>query len=237
MIGTRRLTNDGFTLVEVLITLAIASVIMTGVYAAFKAQQNSYIVQEQVAEVQQNIRAGLDIIVSEIRMAGFDPERTAGAGITTVAAGQISFTQDLNGDGDTLDTNEIVDYGFTPATSNPNYDVARDGVPDVDIDGDGVPDAMALGRQSGGAGGYQSVVENIQAIEFRYLDADGNVTATPADVASVQFSILARARRPDPGYQNTITYTTPSGASWGPFNDNFRRRFETMTVKCRNLGL
>ncbi|MCD6187012.1 MAG: prepilin-type N-terminal cleavage/methylation domain-containing protein, partial [Desulfuromusa sp.] len=59
--------HSGFTLVELLIALAISGVLMTAVYATFQAQQNSYLVQEQVAEMQQNIRAGMDIMVSELR--------------------------------------------------------------------------------------------------------------------------------------------------------------------------
>ena len=235
------MTEKGFTLVELLIAMAISGVIMAGVYAAFKSQQDSYLAQEQVAEMQQNIRAGLYIMVTDLRMAGYDPTSTAGSGITVAKSGQISFTLDENGDGDTSDTNEAFDYGFTPATSNSNYDVARNGIPDVDSNGDGVPDAMPLGRQISSAGGYKDVAENIQAIEFYYLDNQQNVTAVPADISSVQISILARARRPDINYTDTKTYptvgTTPGGATWGPFNDNFRRRFQTMTVKCRNMGL
>lgn len=247
----------GFTLIEVLITLAISGVIMTGVYTAFKSQQDSYLAQEQVAEMQQNIRAGLDMMVRDVRMAGFDPEGSAGAGITTASAGQLSFTKDLNSDGDTGDTNEAVDYGFTPAMSNPNYDVGRDGIPDVDSDSDGVPDAMPLGRQIGGAGGYQRIAENIQAIEFNYLDEGGNVTAVLNDIRSVEISILARTRRPDRNYTHNQFYCPASHSSfnsstnlcedpddstntmppWGPFDDNFRRRFQTMTVQCRNMGL
>lgn len=236
-----RLTNNGFTLVELLIAMAVSSIIMTGVYSAFKTQQDSYLAQEQVAEMQQNIRAGLYLMVSEIRMAGYDPTSSAGSGITVASSGQISFTLDENGDGDTSDPNEAFDYGFTPATSNSNYDVARDGIPDVDSDGDGVFDAMPLGRQISGAGGYKDVAESIQAIEFNYLDENGNVTAALDDIRSVEISILARARRPDRNYSDNRTYpatgTTPGGATWGPFNDNYRRRFQTMTVNCRNMGL
>ena len=235
----KSLPENGFTLIEVLITLAISGVIMTGVYTAFKSQQDSYLAQEQVAELQQNIRAGLDIMTRDIRMAGYDSERSAGAGITTANAGQLSFTQDLNNDG-TIGSNEEVDYGFTPATSNPNYDVARDGIPDVDSDSDGVPDAMALGKQVG-TGGYQPIAESIQAIEFNYLDEAGNVTAALGNIRSVEISILARARRPDRNYTDNRAYpnagTTPGGATWGPFNDNFRRRFQITTVNLRNMGM
>jgi type IV pilus assembly protein PilW len=242
--------NKGFTLVEVLIALAISGLLMTAVYTAFQSQQRSYLAQDQVAEMQQNIRVGLDIMVREIRMAGFDPVGSADAGITTATVGRFSFTQDINADNDGIDndgdgstdendgsenfpngslgdSNETVTYGFS------NSD---DSEPDGVVDGGGV---ASLGRDTGG--GFQPVAENIQAIEFNYLDEDGNVTVALDDIRSVQISILARAQRPDRNYSDTRAYpdngTTPGGVTWGPFDDNFRRRFQTITVKLRNMGI
>ncbi|MBM9535540.1 prepilin-type N-terminal cleavage/methylation domain-containing protein [Desulfobulbus alkaliphilus] len=216
----------GFTLVELMIAMTIAGIIMGAIYTAYITQQRTYLVQEQVAEMQQNIRAGLDMMVREIRMAGFDPTGNAGAGITLATAGRFSFTQDINGDG-TIPTaapfgGEIVAFGF----SNAN-----------DTDNDGLADAGAapLGRDTGG--GFQPIAENIQAIEFHYLDSDGDATTTLEDIRAVQISILARAYREDGHFTDTTTYTTASGVDWGPFNDNFHRRFQIKTVKIRNMGL
>jgi len=243
-----KISNRGFTLIELLITLAISGIIMTGVYTAFKSQQDSYLAQEQVAEMQQNIRAALDIMVREVRMAGFDPGREADATITTATVGRFGFTQDIAGaepdgidndgdgttdetdgsepdysDGDTGDANETVTYGFA---------AGDDSEPNGIVDGNTV---ASLGRDTGG--GFQPIAENIQAIEFNYLDEGGNATATLTDVRSVEISILARTFRPDRNYTNNNSYTTPGGQTWGPYNDNFRRRFQTITVKCRNMGI
>ena len=247
---TRQDFSEGFTLVELLITLVISGIIAVAIYSAYITQQRTYLAQDQVVEMQQNIRAGLMLLTKEIRMAGYDPTSLAGAGITTASAGQISFTQDItdnsssgNPDGDVSDSGESIDYGFTPSTSAANYDVGRDGIPDVDSDGDGVPDAMPLGRQTGGAGGYQSIVENIQAIEFYYTLDNGTkaLSVTGSNnlkrIKKVEISILARAGKPDSKFTNNTTYTTPSGARWGPYRDNYRRRLLTTTVYCRNMGL
>jgi type IV pilus assembly protein PilW len=68
-------TNDkGFTLVEIMIALALSGIVMAAIYTAFLSQQRSYLAQEQVSEMQQNIRAGVDILTREIRMAGCDPD-------------------------------------------------------------------------------------------------------------------------------------------------------------------
>lgn len=220
----------GFTLVELLVALAISGLLMTAIFAAFQSQQRSYLAQDQVAEVQQNIRFGLDFMVREIRMAGCDPTRTGLPGIKEATPARFGFDQDLNADGDTAGTDESVVYGFKD-----EFDSEPDGIVD-DLNGDGIDNDVApLGRDAGD--GFEAVVENIQAIEFRYLDKEGNETSDLGLIRSVQISLLARAAHPDSQYTNSDTYTTSSGKVWGPYNDNFRRRFQTITVNLRNLDL
>jgi len=221
-------TNRGFTLIEVLIALVISSVLMIGIYSAFKTQQDSYQAQDQVVEMQQNIRAGSFILTNEIRMAGFDPTSRADAGITTATRSHLAFTKDDNLDEDTADTGESVILGFSAAN-----DADLDGI----VDGGGV---ASLGMDTGS--GFQPLTENIQAVEFYYHLSDGSQTLTPAatelsDIRSIQISILARADKPDRNYTDAGSYVTPSGQTWGSFNDHFRRRFQTVTVACPNMGL
>jgi type IV pilus assembly protein PilW len=97
---------------------------------------------------------------------------------------------------------------------------------------------------AGTSGGRKVVAENISQLEFQYLDENGNVTATLANIRSIQISLLAVAGRPDQNFTNTMTYypasnptENPLGTKWGPFNDNLRRRLLITTVQCRNLGL
>ncbi|MBU1140797.1 MAG: prepilin-type N-terminal cleavage/methylation domain-containing protein, partial [Proteobacteria bacterium] len=91
--------NRGFTLVELMITLVIVGIISAAMYTAFTTQLQSYTAQDQVAEMQQNIRAAMDIMTREIRMAGFDPRSTSGADITTATAANLVFTLVADGDG------------------------------------------------------------------------------------------------------------------------------------------
>jgi type IV pilus assembly protein PilW len=223
----RGVNSRGFTLVEIMIALFLSGVIMAAVSTVFISQQRTFTAQDQVVEMQQNLRAALQIIEREIRMAGYNPTGAAGAGITFASAGQLSFTQDLNDDGDVslLDPDENIDFGFSVAD-----DGNRDGIPNAP--------PVFLRRQING-GGYQAIAENIDAIEFRYLDAAGAVTATPADIRTVQISILARAGQADRDFTNSMTYRygPAPGDVWGPFGDNFRRRMLTTTVQCRNMGL
>lgn len=215
--------NKGFTLIEIMVALAISGIVMASIYTAFLSQHNNYLAQEQVAEMQQNIRAGVNLMTREIRMAGFDPNGDAKATISAATVGSISFSMDLNEDGDT-------DAG--DAGENATYSLyTSDGV-------------QKLGRTN------QPVAENIEQLEFYYTLADGTQTIAPtasqlADIRNIQISILARAGRADRNFTNTMTYTPASGIPWdlngatagtAP-NDNFRRRLLITTIQCRNMGL
>jgi type IV pilus assembly protein PilW len=219
-------TNEnGFTLVELMVALALSGIVMAAIYTAFLSQQRTYLAQEQVSAMQQNIRAGLGMMTREIRMAGYDPSVNASATISAATAGSITFSMDLNEDEDidvydsasnTGDSGENITYSLYTAT-------------------DGV---QKLGRKNPTLN--RAVAENIDQLEFYYTLADDTLSLTPADpdtIRSVQISILAKAGKPDRKFVNTATYTTASGVSWGPYDDNFRRRLLITTVQCRNMGL
>lgn len=207
--------NRGFTLTELLVALAISGVVMAGIYSSFYSQQKSYVAQEQVVSMQQNLRAAMYYMQREIRMAGCDPTGNAGAAIMIANVAELQFTIDENGDGDftnpspppTNDSNEQIRYALT-------NDANRDGI------ADGSP--CNLGRETWG-GGLQTVAENIDALNFVYLgeagvlddDGNGNVVASIPDIRSIQITIVARTGREDP----------------------LRHKRLTTEVKCRNLGL
>ncbi len=64
-------TNKGVTLIELLIALVMSSILIAALYRVFISQQRTYTVQEQVVDMQQNARVGINRMMSEVRMAGF----------------------------------------------------------------------------------------------------------------------------------------------------------------------
>lgn len=236
--------QSGFSLVELMLATAITVFVMASAYAVHSVNQKSQVVQDEVTVLQQNLRAAMLTLTRDIREAGCDPKEVSGASIVTATPGQIRFTRDISGhavnpnsaDGDVLDLNEDLIFGIDPAV-------------DTDADPDGIPDAALVGNLTrndvnDGTGIFQPIAQNIERLEFTYLDEDGGAIAMPitsqADInriRAVQVSLLVRSADQDQHFLNASTYTTASGTVWGPFNDTFRRRFIATTIKCRNMGL
>lgn len=223
--------KEGFTLSELLVAMVISAVVMAAIHSSYTSQARSYVVQEQMAAMQQNLRAAMFYMEKETRMAGCDPTRAANAGITTANASSISFTEDIRGaaegsnpDADTNDPNESITYSLAAG------DLLRN-------------DMYGIGTKS--------IAQNIDALNFVYLDGasppnvldddgNGNVTTSISDIRSVQITVVARTDRADPQdkYTDTSSYTNQQGTViLAAQNDHFRRRLLTTTIRCRNLGL
>jgi len=232
--------KNGFTIIEILLAILISSVLLGAVFMVFSNQQKSYVTNDKITEMQQNLRAAIIIMAQDIREAGCDPSGKANAGVETATIGRFQITKDIAGhatkgsqsDEDTDDANENIALGFSNANDGNSNGIADGGAADWSTPAN-------LGRDIGG--GFQPIAENIEAVEFNYILIDDTTTTGPStsqynDIIAVQISILARASSPEQGFLNPLTYTTAAGNAWGPFNDSFRRRFVTTTIQCRNLG-
>lgn len=60
----------GFTLIEVLVVVAMIGVIMGAVYSLYIANQRTAYTQDETVEVQQNMRIAADVVTRDLRMAG-----------------------------------------------------------------------------------------------------------------------------------------------------------------------
>ncbi|MBW2014029.1 MAG: prepilin-type N-terminal cleavage/methylation domain-containing protein [Deltaproteobacteria bacterium] len=220
-----KVSNQGFTLVELLIGMVVSLLAIGAIYSTFLSQHRSYHDQEETAAMQQNLRAAMYYMQREIRMAGCDPLNTGNFGITAANANSITFTEDINDgtvgnppDG-TLQAGENITY------SRNNGNLVR----------------------SVGGGGNQLVAQNIDALDFVYLNASsvvlnpggGNVTAgSENQIRSVEITIVARTGRSLTPTNDNNTYVNQQGTTiLAPPNDNLSRRRLTTVIKCRNLGI
>ena len=192
--GLRRLPGltsrrGGFSLIELLVAMAVSLVILGAMYSVFIGQNRTFSNQESIVDVQQSVRAGMDMIVREVGMAGYDPVRVNVDSSTannfngvTVNALQLQIKADLNGNG-VIDTSneETIVYAFDAANKRITRTIGSD---------------------------TQPFVENVESFTFAYLDGDGNVTTTLANVRRIRITITGRTAKPDPNYSDNSGYRT-----------------------------
>jgi type IV pilus assembly protein PilW len=238
--------SRGFTLLELMIAIAIFGIASGAIYATYQNQQDSYLIQEQIADMQQNLRAGMYFLTRGIKLAGYDPNESAEATLDSQNIARVAefrFAYDENEDG-TIQNNEYIRYALTSDGSNGIDDSARDGLRNS------LP--CHLGRETGvppNNSGLQAVADNVDAVEFLYHLADGTITASPSifsDIRAVDVSLLIRTGEQIKGYNDESTYYPASNPEhqtgegrkvWGPFNDPYQRRLLITQIKCRNIGV
>lgn len=190
-------SNPGFTLVELLIAMAVGLVVLGAVISIFTVQSKELNRQDQIAEMQQNARMAMDVMSRELMMAGYGPSsltRCSGTttaattpclGISAAQANAISFGADINGNG-----------SITADSSNPNENITYDLYTSSGV--------QALGRASNG-GTRDPVVNNLTSLNFSYLNSAGSATTNLAQIRIIKIEITTRTAGIDP---NTGTFKT-----------------------------
>ena len=107
-----RIKSGGFTLVEVLMCIAIISVIFGTVYNTFDMFIRSFTRENVRAGVQQKARLAVDLMAQDIRLAGLNPKEEPGGGIIVAEPTKIQITADLDYDGDFNDPFEDITYAL-----------------------------------------------------------------------------------------------------------------------------
>ena len=113
MIGIKK-NKRGFSLIELMVAMAVASILMTLIYGMYVSQVKSHTNQKLIVEMQQNVRLAMNFLERTIRMAGYDSAGTANAAIMLnfksfgpphddldikTDATHIAFTVDFDGNG------------------------------------------------------------------------------------------------------------------------------------------
>jgi type IV pilus assembly protein PilW len=193
--------QKGFTLVELLVAMTLSLMVLGAIVTTFYVQSQSYRNQQQIVEMQENARAGIDMMCREFLMAGY------------MGTGSMPNT-DVPGE----------DFSDNKADSIEEADTTHFTF-QADIDGDnkietvrytwsGIP-GDPLRREVwkwngtdawGGSAGAQPLAENIQDLAFEYDYYDGEVDR--ANIQQIIIHLTARTKRPDPRYDSNNGHRT-----------------------------
>jgi prepilin-type N-terminal cleavage/methylation domain-containing protein len=186
-IKNRALRSAGFTLVEVLMCIAILSILFGTIYRTFDTFNRSYAKENVKAGVQQKSRIGIDLMARDIRLAGLDPLGSAGAGFNPANTNttSIQFTADLNYDGDLDDPFEDMIYALNGNLLQQTTDL-----------GSGPVTATLL--------------DNVTALTFSYLDQADNFLPEPVAADQIRTVLVSLTMQRPAGRDGTVsrTYTT-----------------------------
>ena len=178
--------ENGFSLIELLFAVGIFMVVLTAIASVFISQRKSYDVQEKIAEMTQAARSAMDMLSTEIRLAGYRlpvPDAEFGMPYST---SQLQLFADLNSDGDTLDPNENIIYTY----DGTNLRINRNDFNTEDV--------------------AHPFAENVQDYNVKYFEGDGVTEVLSADdngkIRQIEIEIVARTSGPDPNYSTNSGY-------------------------------
>ncbi len=66
-----RLARRGFTMVEMIVAIAVSTIVVSGLYGLFTVQSRQFVYQDLRMSMHQNLRFGMDIVTRTVRMAGY----------------------------------------------------------------------------------------------------------------------------------------------------------------------
>jgi type IV pilus assembly protein PilW len=244
---------SGFTLLELMIAMAIGLLLTVLVAQLFVTSRQAYATTDDVSRLQENMRLASEIIGRTVRAVGYmsAPNTYSVAtdgypGVFTTSpalegtdagrgGGPDSFTARYEGSGELRGTtnNTLVDCLGNPTTAG----VISTNVFTIQMD----PATNATGLFCNGTL-IAPYVENMQVTYGTDVNGDANVDffleiATGINTESIvamRIALLFRSPnaniRPNP---DTTVYNL-NGVTFGPFNDTYIRRPLTMTIALRN---
>jgi prepilin-type N-terminal cleavage/methylation domain-containing protein len=258
--------EKGFTLVELMVAVLLTGLAVIAIYRGYTSFSQSADTQEQIIEMQQNLRIGMYMIEKDIRRTGMEEGEDEFAGFEDAEESSVTFNMDLWGD----DGSSAEDFATLDALDGTTDGVIEDLSGDGDVadegerltyklednDGDGLLD-LVVTDENGAVD--RIIITGVDALNIVYLDVDEGDTidpdATPNDPAtgrlpggvaagdlddifSVQIAIVVRTTNEDYRYTNNEEYRNlQNSVIYKAPGDNFRRRMIVKQIKIRNAGL
>lgn len=168
----------GFSLIELLFALGIFAVVSVVIYSVLVLSSRSYTTQGVTADVQQNVRAAMEIMLQDIRAAGLDPTANGNFGIELANTTKLRFTSD------SIDA-ELGDFnGVLDDTNSERITYTLQGTQLKQI-------LYETTDYENGA----PLISDVKNLQFTYFDTDGNELGSPvpplqlADIRMINVSI------------------------------------------------
>jgi len=173
----------GFAIVELMVTLVIAAILIAAVYRLYQSTQSGYLAQNQLTELQQNARIGIDTMIREIRLAGYQ----AYCDPVTANAAMFEFEADTDLSGKP----ERIIYKLNAA----NKQLLRASSGDLASSiGCSSYDATATSNNL-----YQSVASNVTSLNFAYYDTNNGPPSDPSKVRRITINLTVSAVKAEQG--------------------------------------
>ena len=170
--------KGGFSLIELLVALVITSVVSMAIYSVFLTSSRNYTTQSVAANVQQSVRAAMEVMLQDIRAAGLDPSASGNFGIEWAETTKLRFTSDSIDSG-LGDFNGVLD------------DINSERLT-YEIQGTRLDQIL---YETTASENSQPLISDVKNLTFTYLDADGNNLGSPvpplqlADIRTINVSI------------------------------------------------
>ncbi len=161
--------QNGFTLVEMLISVAIFLVILLGIYEVFDTNRTTYFSGRMRANAQQTTRLALNEMVRQLRMAGYFPENFSATPPSPLLTNPIQIATN----------NALAFYGDPMGTGTSTITMfCLSGTSLLIVQGNaGVPATFNCTTANPTNGDL--LAENITRLKFTYYDANGNTIPNP----------------------------------------------------------
>jgi len=189
---SRSIRTRGFTLVELLVAMAVGTIVLSAIYSVYGGLTRSYTAQNVTADMQQVVRAGIDFMVEDIIRAGLNPQEAPGIGIAVATSTSIRFTADRNMNG-TLDATDSEEITYSHITASNRLDQCL--------------------YETIGVADCQPFIDNVTSRTLMYLDGAGNALGDPlaaAKLDDIRTILISITLHEPPGRQGLIarTYST-----------------------------